>query len=235
MKIRRHVASAFLGLALVASGPVACAQDAAPLCDYSRVGMGTGPYAKIPVKYLSDKCIRVRSQSQNLIRAPLDALDFVTACTVEIATKGEGDSESDCTPLPTYVIGDRFNIREWNGEFTLTMRRANTQRLDIVLHKAPALMDVDREAIKGVPWLWGVDGKLKYFVYLDQKPVGSDIYKYYRLEVFNTDDPKWARCSTHLPDKAPDQVDCNLPLGPLGFGQESDTGGGGEPPPRPRP
>jgi hypothetical protein len=201
-------------------------------CDYSQLGQ-TGEkrvYAWISDRRLAPRCVKLRDDTQNLLRAPREKSDFGTVCPIKMEKIAELPQDAACTPTRIFDYNDSFEVREWNGELVLTIRHGNEARFDIGLKYAQI------EGITGVPWLYGdaLDGRLTFFVFLEQTPKGNGINKNYRIEVFDREDPKWeTTCKYELPRyEVAAEIDCDT--APSGGGQQSDTGGGGEPPLKPR-
>jgi len=201
-------------------------------CDYGQINEAPDrrKYAWIPDGRLSKQCVILRNNAHSLYRAPLDALDFATGCTVAFEVVKHTPGGGPCSPPQENPLeeNDLVQLREWNGSATLTIRRGSETRFDIALKPASV------PGIDGYPWMSGEtdDGRYLFFVYLDQLPKDQGIHKRYWFEVFDTHDPTWNLCKEELPsEKTARQVSCTDPQGGgSGVGQQSDTGGGGEPP-----
>lgn len=205
-------------------------------CDYSQVGQtgASRKFAWTSDQRLSPRCLMLRNDPMHLARAPNEAHDFGSVCNVKFEIVGHPNQSSACQSINRFTTNDRFELRPWNSglpdsTMMLTIRRGANVQFDV------ALKEVRIPRIAGVPWLHGDydygPGVFKFFVFLEQRPNDRGIDKFYRIEMFDTEDPNWTRCQLEMPSaQTVTEVDCDGPPPGDGNAQQSDTGGGGEPP-----
>jgi hypothetical protein len=231
---------------LLGVAPLSHGKDPSLTCDYptsktERIALGPND---------AKQCVDLRGGDTAEVLALNPNHRFATACPVEIewVKVPLKNRETNCKPVDGALeVLDVMRIDEWSGgKFELSIRRPIASGAKTIVSSAPLTPVTlklnsagggQRETTLGYYADVALDptkpGELaRYYVYLAlaYDNAGHPI-KSYGIEVFDRD----AECIAEEPSQVNSQlIDCS-PAPAAEVDRESPIGGGGEPPPRPRP
>jgi len=171
-------------------------------------------------------CVEFRKDHSVTARVLTNPSRFATVCPV---TLEKPVFDLKCGSKALLSADDKIQISQFGKD---------DYRLTIWHHvggdlQASNLLLTAGKAAQGIGWLEGHETTqghdYSYYVYFDNKlSAGGDLVKYYRLEIFED-----GKCSEQTPTNTfQDDPQCNLAPAALRAGShQSNTGGGGEPPP----